>query len=378
MYQTAAELAHRTRLHLIVLLDHESQRPAHDDLAASCASAEFVVRMTGASHSFGSPYPHAVAEFRNGDLEWLIHRQILLQNIDVLQLEYLPLGQYAGAFGQIPSILFEHDVYFQSIARQLPGIRSMVRRVSATFEYLRALRYELRLLPKVDRVQVCSVDNHKHLLSFIPQLNGKIDDDLRAGIDTVRYTFRLDGREPDTMLFLGSFRHLPNVEGLEWFTRFVLPRIREKRPKSRLIVVGSDPPARHALPGDPEAVEIVGFVEDIQAPLQQYALFVCPILSGSGVRVKLLEAFASGIPVVSTRMGAEGLAQQDGEICALADDPAEFADKVASLLSDQASARELAARARQSVVEHRDMRRMTGRLEENYRAAVRRKRESIS
>jgi glycosyltransferase involved in cell wall biosynthesis len=125
-------------------------------------------------------------------------------------------------------------------------------------------------------------------------------------------------------------------------------------------------------------VEIVGFVEDIQAPLQQYALFVCPILSGSGVRVKLLEAFASGIPVVSTRMGAEGLAQQDGEICALADDPAEFADKVASLLSDQASARELAARARQSVVEHRDMRRMTGRLEENYRAAVRRKRESIS
>ena len=110
------------------------------------------------------------------------------------------------------------------------------------------------------------------------------------------------------MLFLGSFRHLPNQEGLEWFTRFVLPRVLQKRPGARLVVVGSDPPARHTLPGDSQAVEIVGFVEDIQAPLHRYGIFVCPILSGSGVRVKLLEAFASGIPVVSTRIGAEGLA----------------------------------------------------------------------
>ena len=69
-------------------------------------------------------HPHAVAEFSNGDLEWLIHRQILLKDIDVLQLEYLPMGQYAGQFRQIPSILFEHDIYFQSIARQLAGHES--------------------------------------------------------------------------------------------------------------------------------------------------------------------------------------------------------------------------------------------------------------
>jgi glycosyltransferase involved in cell wall biosynthesis len=158
----------------------------------------------------------------------------------------------------------------------------------------------------------------------------------------------------------------------------VLPRIRERRPGARLLVVGSDPPARHALAGASDAVEIVGFVEDIQAPLQQYAVFVCPILSGSGVRVKLLEAFASGIPVVSTTIGAEGLASEDGAICALADDPAAFADKVAALLSNPASARELAGRARESVVQHRDMRTMTRRLENNYRAAVRQKRELTS
>jgi glycosyltransferase involved in cell wall biosynthesis len=96
------------------------------------------------------------------------------------------------------------------------------------------------------------------------------------------------------------------------------------------------------------------------------------------VRVKLLEAFASGIPVVSTTIGAEGLARTDGEVCALADDPEIFAEKVALLLSDAESARELAQRARNSVVEQRDMQTITRRLEENYRAAVRHKRELTS
>lgn len=378
MYQTATELARLARLHLIVLLDVESQRAPHGELVAQCASAEFVVRMTGRAHSFGSVHPHAVAEFGNGDLEWLIHRQILLHSIDVLQLEYLPMGQYACRFRQIPSILFEHDIYFQSIARQLPGMKAMTRRLSATFEFLRALRYELRLLPKIDRVQVCSADNHKHLLSYLPELKGKVDDNLRAGIDTARYPYATEGREPDTMLFLGSFRHLPNQEGLEWFTRFVLPRILEQRPKVRLVVIGSDPPARHSLPGNSDAVDLVGFVDDVMEPLRRYALFVCPILSGSGVRVKLLEAFASGIPVVSTRIGAEGLADVDGQICAIADDPGEFARHVIELLSDPDEAAALANRARNNVVAARDMRKITRELELSYRTAVAEKRAPTS
>jgi O-antigen biosynthesis protein len=378
MYQTATELARLADLHLIVLLDFEHQRAAHDELVKQCASAEFVVRMTGRVHSFGSVDPHAVAEFSNADLEWLIHRQILLHNVDVLQLEYLPLGQYAGQFRQIPSILFEHDIYFQSIARQLPGMKALAARVSATFEYLRALRYELRLLPTVDRIQVCSADNRNHILTYLPQLDDRIDDGLRAGIDTARYPFVVNGREQDTMLFLGSFRHLPNQEGLEWFAKHVLPRILAQRPGARLIVVGSDPPARHSLPGNSEAIELVGFVEDVMEPLRRYSLFVCPILSGSGVRVKLLEAFAAGIPVVSTRIGAEGLASTDGDVCAIADDPQAFADRVVELLGNREAAMALALRARSAVVQERDMRVITGQLEQNYRETVRTKRKAIS
>ena len=94
---------------------------------------------------------------------------------------------------------------------------------------------------------------------------------------------------------------------------------------------------------------MLGYVEDVREPLARYAVFVCPILSGSGVRVKLLEAFAAGIPVVSTRVGAEGLAREDGEFCGLADDPAGFAERVLALFENPGRGRRHGrARARRS------------------------------
>src|SRR4029077_3203849 len=103
------------------------------------------------------------------------------------------------------------------------------------------------------------------------------------------------------------------------------------------------------------AVECRGFVEDIRGALAKCAVFVCPILSGSGVRVKLLEAFAAGIPVISTYIGAEGLARKDGEFCLLEDDPEQFAQKTLRLFDNPAEAAELAGRARREVTEHWDM-----------------------
>ena len=376
MYQTSMELAKLCDLHLIALLDYPQERKAHEELAERCASAEFLLRMKGTQNTFTSVSPHAISEFKNHDLSWLIHRQIYTKRIDVLQLEYLTMGQYAGSYRQIPSILFEHDIYFQSIGRQLPNMKGLLKKTKAALEYLKALRYELGLLPQLDRVQVCSRDNQQHLLSFLPQLKGRVDDSLRAGIDTARYDFRTTGREPETMLFLGSFRHLPNKEALEWFTRKVLPQVVKMRPRARLIVIGSDPPPKHSLPELPNAIELHGFVEDVRKPLAEYAVFICPILSGSGVRVKLLEAFAAGIPVVSTTIGAEGLADLDGGICDLADEPADFAAKIVTLFDHPEKAEAMAGRARQHVLKNRDMRTITAQLEQSYRKAVKAKRQN--
>jgi len=317
-----------------------------------------------------------VWEFASQEFEWRLHREIYLREIDVVQLEYTTLSQYRGDYRRIACMLFEHDIYFQSIARGLPSMGGVLDRVKASYEYLRAFRYELRVLPRFDRVQVCSADNGDYLLSFLPQLRGRIDDN-RAGIATSRYEFTAEGREPETMLFLGSFRHPPNQEGLNWFTRKVLPAVLERNPNARLIIVGSEPPPAHSLPHLPDNIELRGFVEDVREPLGRYAVFVCPILSGSGMRVKLLEAFAAGIPVVSTPLGAEGLADADGEICSLAADPLEFAQKIVDLFEDGEKARRLACRARQKIVETRDMRVLTERLVESYRVVLREKRGKL-
>jgi GT2 family glycosyltransferase/glycosyltransferase involved in cell wall biosynthesis len=373
MYQTVRELSRLCELHLIVLLDSEEQRKPHEELDRICASTEYIVRLTGRQKALGSTEPHAAREFRNADLAWLIHRQLYRHQIDVLQLDYTVMGQYAGHYAHIPSILFEHDVYFQSIARGLPYM-SGAEKLKAQWEYLRALRYELRVLPHLDRIQVCSRDNAEYLASFLPALKGRIDDGYRAGIDTSAYQFNADGREPLTLLFLGSFRHLPNREALDWFVGRAFPTVRAKEPRIRLIVIGSDPPPRHSLPDD-ASIELAGFVEDVREPLARYAIFVCPILSGSGVRVKLLEAFAAGIPVVSTHLGAEGLAAVDGEVCALADEPEAFAQKILDLLHNPARAEEMTRRARAEVTSKRDMRVMTEGLVESYRAEVGRMRQ---
>jgi len=92
------------------------------------------------------------------------------------------------------------------------------------------------------------------------------------------------------------------------------------------------------------------------------------------VRVKLLEAFAAGIPVVSTRLGAEGLAREDGEFCALADDPARFAQKILNLFDDRDAAAAMALRARKEVEEHWDAAAITRKLVASYHEALAQKR----
>jgi glycosyltransferase involved in cell wall biosynthesis len=140
------------------------------------------------------------------------------------------------------------------------------------------------------------------------------------------------------------------------------------------VIAGSDPPPPHIYGGSSASLEMLGYVDDVREPLARYALFVCPILSGSGVRVKLLEAYAAGIPVVSTYVGAEGLAGKDGEFCALADDPAAFAERVLALFQNPEEAAAMAARARAEVVANWDMAAITGKLAGSFRQLVQEKR----
>ena len=370
MKLSVESLATMADVHLCSMIDSVEQLPAQQRLNEVCASTTFHVRKPMLEIRPSSLLPHAVREFADEEFSWAIHRIVFEQKIDVVQIEYTMMAQYAGAFRHLPCMLFEHDIYFQSIARGLRQESELWTRLHHIHEYLRALRYELRALSRATRVQVCSRENAAYLLSFLPQLEPRIDADSRTGIRVDQYRFSLTPREPETMLFIGSFRHSPNVDALRWFITEVLPRVTAMKPNAQLTVVGADrPPALASLLNHP-SVRMTGFVPDIREPLAKYAVFVCPILSGSGVRVKLLEAFASGIPAVSTRIGAEGLANVNGELCELADSPDEFARAVVSLFENQEHALAVAARARQKVETENDATIITGRLERSYRKEV--------
>ena len=107
MYQTAMELAPLCALHMVILLDFESERANHFELEEKADSVEYLVRMEGQPKGFGSILPFAVREFGNPELEWLLHRQIFLHSVDVLQLEYTALAN-------IPAISIGSPACFSS------------------------------------------------------------------------------------------------------------------------------------------------------------------------------------------------------------------------------------------------------------------------
>lgn len=370
MRETIRALSRDADVHLLCFVDDDAQIPPHEALKPYCASTTFLVRK---HHSFRMPLglkSRAEVEFRDRDFEWAMHRIMLLHNIDVVQIEYAMMSQYVCDYRRIPSFLFEHDIAFQSMAS---GFATKPR-AGYAFAYMQLLYMELRNAPRFARVQVCTEENKQYLLSFAPHLKGRVDGDLRAVIDTSAYQFSTSDREPDSILFIGSFNHLPNLEAVDWVLTHVWPNVRNARPNAKFYIVGSG--SAHALGSKLEqpGVQLLGFVDDIKTLLASKAVLISPILSGSGVRMKLMEAFAAGIPVVSTYLGAEGLARVPSEYCELADTPGEFAAAISRLLSDPAYASEMAVRARGMVERERDSVAVTRRLAESYTKEVAKRR----
>ncbi len=373
MNQTVRHLGELCDLHLYCMVDEAEELETNRTLEKVCASVELELRRANQTRSDAGALPYAAQQFWDPEREWRLHRAMYLHEIDVLQIEYTQLAVYRPAFRRIATALFEHDVYFQSVGRSVRHVGSASLKRRYMFEYLRALRFERRALRGFDVVQVCTSANRAYLEGFAWDA-APIEEGYRAGIDVARYEFRRDGREPETLLFVGNFKHPPNQSALEWFAREVFPKVRECRPKARLVAVGAQAPEgfREGLEGP--GIEFVGAVDDIREPLARYAIFLAPILSGSGVRVKLLEAFAAGIPVISTALGAEGLAEKSGEIAWIADDAEGFAAGVLRLLEEPAQAGAMAERARREVEQKWDMARITRALEGRYRELVRAKR----
>jgi glycosyltransferase involved in cell wall biosynthesis len=166
------------------------------------------------------------------------------------------------------------------------------------------------------------------------------------GVDCARYAHLPAGRRtgPPTVMFLGAMSWEPNVAAAEFLARDVLPALLPRVPDVRLRIVGRDPTPRvQRLAGD--RVEVTGSVPDVLAPLADAHVLAVPLLAGGGTRLKILEAFAAGLPVVSTPVGCEGIAADPDRHLVVAETPA-FAEALARTLLAPEAAATMAAAAR--------------------------------
>jgi glycosyltransferase involved in cell wall biosynthesis len=160
----------------------------------------------------------------------------------------------------------------------------------------------------------------------------------------------------------------PNADGVRWFIRNVFPLIQKKIPGLHLTIVGARPPRdiKNLARRNPLSVTVTGYVDDLKPYLEQAMVTVVPVRVGSGMRVRLLEAFARGIPVVTTSLGAEGIEARHEEHLLIANDERVFAEQTARLLQDESLREHLIANARRLVEEKYDWRVVLPKLEAVY------------
>jgi glycosyltransferase involved in cell wall biosynthesis len=159
------------------------------------------------------------------------------------------------------------------------------------------------------------------------------------------------------IIHLGTMFWQPNIEGVLWFAQAVLPRIIQTIPDVCFTIAGKNPPPSiHALnhPSSPVHghIEITGFVPDPLPLLSRSQVFIVPVRAGGGMRVKILDAWQWGIPIVSTTIGAEGIATQPGDNIFIADEPEAFARHVIAILDQPALQRQLRQQGRAWVEKH--------------------------
>jgi glycosyltransferase involved in cell wall biosynthesis len=377
MLQALQEMARSHNLFVLTFVDSEREAESNLELEQWVRKAEVCIRKHRPTRPF-HVHSHAEQVFYDPEFASLLDKMVYLHDIDLIQFEYTQLAQYRLPLRNIPQCLFEHDLYFRSVARQLlSGSGGWLQKSREMLEWMRGLRYEIAAAERFDAVLTCHDQESRMLRSLVANGRPWIVPGLRTAVDVSAYPFPGGPRQVDSLLFIGNFQHRPNYEGLEYFCRKILPKIRARRPGVTLTVVGagSEGNGERSIAG--EGIRLLGQVRDIREPLGKFSVFVCPIRTGAGVRVKILEAFASGIPVVSTTLGAEGLAAKPGSEIILADSPDEFASGCLRLLENPALARSMAANARLLVEAQYNLPVVMERLDGAYLELVRRKRGGL-
>jgi glycosyltransferase involved in cell wall biosynthesis len=329
-------------------------------LDAYCERANVVVRTRGVGvtgkrwlqlRSLSSPSSFERGFFGDPALLREALRQLEARrfHVAVIETPYLFRAELlAMRAGRRPALVLDaHNIEYD-LVRQVAGSESgLLRRIYSEADWRKLCREERTAWRRCDGVVLTSAADQARVLQEEPGARTAV---VPNAVDVEAFRRRPGdpARDGRTILFFGAVNYFPNVDGLHHFVREVWPLLAGRRPELRLKIVGPNPPSQ-ILAYAGERIEVTGFVEDLRAHLAQAAVSIVPLRIGGGTRLKIVEAMAMELPIVSTRLGAEGLDVRDGVDLLLADEPAAFAAAVERILDDPALGDGLAAAGRRLV-----------------------------
>jgi sugar transferase (PEP-CTERM/EpsH1 system associated) len=322
----------------------------------SCAAAAFT----------GEPLQAAFC--RSTEMTDRLEELLANQRFDIVHVEHLRAAYLGTAIStETPTVFDAVDCISLLQERTLRSSHSLSHRGLAALELHRTRRYEAQLLHRFNAVLATSADDARALQALAPGREVAV---VPNGVDLEHFRPMPGPPEPATLVFSGKMSYHANVSAVLYFVRKVLPLIRAVRPDVQVRVVGSNPPRAVRDLNDDPAITVTGRVPDMREALGRATLAICPVTVKVGIQNKALEAMAMGLPVVATRLGAEGLAAHDGRDLLVADDEAGFAERVLSLLADPVLRASVAAAGRRYVERHHRWEAATRTLEDLYHQAA--------
>lgn len=251
---------------------------------------------------------------------------LLSKRYNVLHLSLLRAAPTAWNVA-LPTVIDLIDALERSISSRSARVPMPIR-LAYDFERSRVARYEAQACARFSAAVVCAQAD-------ADALNAPNVSVVHSAVDIDYFAYAPEGHQANLVMMTGNLGYQPNIDAADWFVQEVWPHIRRAVPEARFRLVGARPaPAVTRLERFP-GVEVVGQVGDMSAYLRTARVAVCPMRCGSGIQTKLLEAMASGTPVVSTPLGNEGVAAEAGVEILTATEPETFASTVVALLRDR-------------------------------------------
>ena len=308
--------------------------------------------------------PPGVRQEYSAELIAALRQDWAAQPPDIVQLEFTSMAQYAPLARESGALVVctAVDLAFRTQVRRARMERGWARKGRRWLGALSLWQYELRALRRCDLVLTLSAEDATALRRWLPRLPIAY---VPSGIDLQDFPICFDPRAEDEVLFVGNYLHPPNVEGALWLAHEVWPLVRRLRPSARLTLAGRAPPAAIQALAAPD-IRIPGTVDDLRPLYARASLVTAPIFWGSGVRIKILEALACGLPLVTTALAAEGIDLRQDQRALFAERPAEFAAAIVRLLDDAALRARLGAAGRALIERDYDAAQIGARLASLY------------